>query len=175
MYQNHNRVYVYYRSFSQFWSLFKTYDLENWTEMFHPFKRNTFRTLLKFIVKKQEVCKLLFQQFFEQVKAVEAHLRLSTKKSYSVFDLWLWPLMGNDPVSSFRVYKGGRGSSIKEWKKLQTRFNVWKFFIKFIQKFRSICIWTDRNSNWMIQYSIKVAKAESKAKKVLFHLTHFAS
>ena len=116
-------MYEYYKSFSPFWSLFKTYNLENWTEMFHPFKRNTFRTLLKFIVKKQEVCKLLFQQFFEQVKAVEAHLRLSTKKSYSVFDLWLWPLMGNDLVSSFRVYKGGRGSSIKEWKQLQTRFN----------------------------------------------------
>ena len=134
-------MYEYYRSFSQFWSLFKTYNLENWTEMFHPFKRNTFRTLLKFIVKKQEVCKLLFQQFFEQVKAVEAHLRLSTKKSYSVFDLWLWPLMGNDPVSSFRVYKGGRGSSIKEWKNFkQGLIMVRNFFIKFIQTFRSICI-----------------------------------
>ena len=31
--------------------------------------RNALRTLLKFIVKKQGVCKLLFQQFFEQVKA----------------------------------------------------------------------------------------------------------
>ena len=144
--------------------------------MFQPLKRNTFQTLLKFIVKKQEVCKLLFQQFFEQVKAVEAHLRLSTKKSYSVFDLWLWPLMGNDLVSSFRVYKGGRGSSIKEWKKLQKGLiMMWNFLIKFIQKFRSICFQTDRNSNWMIQYSNKVAKAESKAKKVLFHLTHFAS
>ena len=96
---------------------------------------------------------------------------------YKKIILGLWPLIMafNGERSSLkpnRVYQSGRGT-YSYFKEKETYFKQGKLFCR-CRGFK-LSLQTDRNSNWMIKYSNKVAKAESKAKKVLFHLTHFAS